>query len=100
MNLLEEKVAASPLVLVDFYADWCEPCKWVEPVLKELHDHYGSRLVLEKINIDSHPEIAAGLHVLSVPTLILFSGGAEKWRKRGFDTAPKMIAEIESVIED
>jgi thioredoxin 1 len=86
------------LTLTDYYADWCEPCKWLEPILEDLKKHFGDRVVVNKVNIDEQPEEASSLHILSVPTLILRLDGKEIWRKRGFDIAPKMIAEIESVV--
>ncbi|MBL0103249.1 MAG: thiol reductase thioredoxin [Bacteroidetes bacterium] len=84
------------LTLTDYYADWCEPCKWLEPILEELKKHFGDRIIIQKVNIDENAADAAALHILSVPTLILRRDGKEIWRKRGFDIAPKMINEIES----
>ena len=84
--------------LVDFYADWCEPCKWLEPILDEMKKHFGEKIIFEKVNIDEQPELAASLHILSVPTLILYKDDREVWRKRGFDIATKMIAEVENVV--
>jgi thioredoxin 1 len=84
-------------VLLDFYADWCEPCKWVIPILAEIEKHFGSKIKIEKVDIDANPEFAKNLHILSVPTLILFVNGKEAWRKRGFDAAEVMIRDIEDV---
>ena len=81
-------ISSEQPVLVDFYATWCEPCKWVEPVLDEIIKHFSGKIVLHKIDIDLHPEIARQHHILSVPTMVLFRSGEEVWRMRGFDTAP------------
>ena len=86
------------LVLVDFYADWCEPCKWAEPVIGEVIRHFDGKIILEKVNIDEQAEFAKGMHILSVPTFVLFDGGKEIWRARGFDIANVMIREIEEVL--
>jgi thioredoxin 1 len=87
------------LVLVDFYADWCEPCKWALPVIENVLKHFEGKILLEKCDIDAHPEIAAHYKVLSVPTFILFRNKQEIWRMRGFDIAPVMIRKINSAIE-
>lgn len=78
-------------VLVDFYADWCEPCKWALPVIEDVLSQLQGKIVLEKIDIDQSPEIAKSFHVMSVPTFVLFHNKEEVWRMRGFDTAPNLI---------
>jgi thioredoxin 1 len=80
--------------LIDFHATWCEPCKWVEPIVNDIVKHFEGKLSLEKIDIDEHPDLARELHVLSVPTIVLYKGNEELWRIRGFDTLPRMIAQI------
>jgi thioredoxin 1 len=86
-------------VLVDFYAEWCEPCKWVEPILDEVIGKFNGAVTLQKINIDEMPAIAQQHHVLSVPTLVLLQNDNEVWRMRGFDTAPKLFTTLKSYIE-
>ena len=83
-------------VMVDFYADWCEPCKWALPVIIE---HFKGKVLLEKINIDESPEIASEYKIMSVPTFILFKDKKEIWRMRGFDIAPVMIRKIEAALQ-
>ena len=65
-------------VVVDFWAPWCGPCKAVGRVLEELEAEHGGRLAFVKMNIDEYPQQAAGLGVLSIPTVILFDGGAAR----------------------
>ena len=89
--LLEKWISGSSIVLVDFYADWCEPCKWVVPILDDVGKHFKEKIKITKINIDEHAEIAKSLMILSVPTLILFVDKKEVWRMRGFDTSPSLI---------
>lgn len=86
-----EAILSGESVLVDFHAIWCEPCKWVEPVLDEVLKNFNGKIILHKVDIDQLPDVAREYHVLSVPTLILFKKGKEVWRMRGFDTAPMLI---------
>ena len=87
-------IDASNFVLVEFYADWCEPCKLVEPILNDIEEFFEGKLKLHLVDIDAHTELSRSFHVLSVPTLILFKGGKEVWRMRGFDAAPNLIRTI------
>jgi thioredoxin 1 len=98
MNLPDKFLKNRDLVMVDFYADWCEPCKWADPVMEQVLNGLGKKIDLEKIDIDQEPHTAKDFHVLSVPTFILFREGVEIWRMRGFDTAPKVIRQLEDVL--
>ncbi|HVE91213.1 MAG TPA: thioredoxin [Actinomycetota bacterium] len=70
-------------VLVDFWAEWCQPCHMLAPVLKELSDDLAGRMRVAKLNIDDHQEVAQRYNVRSIPTLILFSKGHEVARVSG-----------------
>jgi len=71
-------------VLVDFYADWCGPCKMAEPILEELSESYKDKISLVKINVDENQQTAGKFGVMSIPTTILFKGGSEVGRQVGF----------------
>ena len=71
-EVLEHK--ATP-VLVDFWAEWCGPCKAIAPVLEELSSEYGSQLKITKVNVDESPELAQQFQVRSIPTLLIFKEG-------------------------
>lgn len=73
-----------------FSAEWCEPCKWAEPIVKDVINQSSPKISLEKIDIDAHVDKAREHHILSVPTLVLFKDGKEVWRMRGFDTAENL----------
>ena len=90
--------ASNDYVIVDFYADWCEPCKWALPIMEDVIKHFNGKITLEKVNIDEQPELAASLHIMSVPTFILYRKREEIWRMRGFDIAPAMIRKISEVL--
>ncbi len=79
-----EIIKSHPFVLVDFYADWCEPCKWLDEILQEVANHFGDRIKIVKINTEKNKEIAEALTIKSVPTLLLFKEGIQIWRYKGF----------------
>lgn len=70
-------------VLVDFYADWCVPCKMLAPVVEAVAEEFGDELLVGKLNIDENMKIAENYRVMNIPTLIFFRGGKEVNRAVG-----------------
>ena len=77
-NFETEVLASAGTVLVDFSAVWCGPCKKLEPIVHEIAAEYGERLKVVKVDVDHAPGTAARFGVLSIPTLMIFSGGKVK----------------------
>lgn len=77
-------------VLVDFYADWCAPCRAMKPVLEDLKAQMGEELSIFKIDVDKNQAIAERFAIRSIPTLILFKNGEPVWRKSGMASSVEL----------
>lgn len=86
----ETRVIKSKLpVLVDFWAQWCNPCKVAGPVLEEISKEQKDKLVVAKVNVDENPLTSQKYSVMSIPTVVLFKGGVEMGRQTGFSSKEK-----------
>jgi len=74
-NFESEVLKADKLVLVDFWAEWCGPCKMIAPILEQVAEEYKDRLILAKLDVEENQNIAMQYAVRSIPTLMLFKGG-------------------------
>lgn len=83
METFNDVISDDRLVLVDFFATWCQPCKMMHPVLEQLKAELGDRLRIIKVDVDKNGPTAAGYQIQSVPTLMLVRGGKVLWRQSG-----------------
>ena len=82
-NFKEEVLNSEKPVLVDFFADWCGPCKMMAPIVEELATELDGKVKVGKINVDENSDIAVEYNVMSIPTLIVFKNGKEEKRLVG-----------------
>ena len=94
-DTFEQSIDGEVPVLVDFWAEWCAPCRAVAPILEEIAREKAGELRVLKLNVDENPQVAARLGILSIPTLILFSKGREKARVVGARAKEQLLREIE-----
>ncbi|PIE31486.1 MAG: thioredoxin [Ilumatobacter coccineus] len=81
-------------VLVDFWAEWCTPCKKIAPILEELANELGDQIVIAKIDIDDHPDIAMRYQIMSVPTLAVFQGGELRKKMVGAKGKSALLSDL------
>ena len=83
MERFEDLITSNIPVLVDFFAEWCGPCKAMKPILEGLKGIKGEKVRIVKVDVDKHKEIAAYYQIQSVPTLMIFKDGKQLWRQSG-----------------
>ena len=89
-STFSEIINSSTPTLVDFYADWCGPCKMMKPILEELKSAVGEKAKIIKIDVDKNPQVASAYKIQGGPTLIIFNDGQIKWRQSGFVSAQNL----------
>ncbi len=94
-----ESVSGSPVpIIIDFWAEWCGPCKMIAPVLEEIASDWDGRLAVGKLNVDDNPETARKYEVLSIPTLLIFVDGDIRKRLVGAKGKTQLLQELAEFI--
>ncbi|MCU1430088.1 MAG: thioredoxin [Actinomycetia bacterium] len=95
----DESVGSADVpVIVDFWAEWCGPCKMISPVLEEIAKEHDGKLQVAKLNVDDNPEIARRFDVMSIPTLLVFTDGQVKRRLVGAKGKAQLLEELSEFI--
>jgi thioredoxin 1 len=94
MTSFTEIINQNKPVLVDFFAEWCGPCKMMSPILKEVKDILGDKVSIIKIDVDKNQSLAAKYQVRGVPTLLLYKKGEQMWKQSGVVQKNDLIAVI------
>jgi len=97
-NFEKEVYEADVPVLVDFYADWCGPCKAMSPVVEALAEEYAGKIKVGKINVDNNQDIAMKYGVMSIPTFIFFKDGKNVSKTVGMQTKRELVNAIEALL--
>ena len=97
MSSFQDLIKGEKPILVDFYADWCAPCKAMNPILKSVKSKMGDQIKILKINVDKNQAVANKFNVRGIPTFILFQSNEIKWRKSGLLEENVLLEELEKI---
>lgn len=93
----EEIINNEKPTLIDFYADWCGPCKALAPIIQEVKDELGDKARVIKINIDKNPELSTKLGIQSIPALKIYKAGKMMWSGVGMQSKHFLVSKIEEL---
>jgi thioredoxin 1 len=99
MNNFEEHIQGDKPVVVDFFTEWCGPCKMMAPVLAQVKEQIGDRATVLKMDIDKNRHYAEIYGIQAVPTLIIFKGGKVLWRHSGVTPANDILKQLNFILK-
>jgi thioredoxin 1 len=97
-NFKKEVLEADNIVIVDFWAPWCGPCKMISPILDEIAAEYGDKVKICKVNTDKNPELSSQFNIASIPYVIFFKGGKQAETFVGFKAKQAIKGIIDSIL--
>lgn len=95
----KELIASGKPVVIDFWAEWCGPCRMVSPIIDELHNEYGDRVVIGKMDVDNNDEVVSQFGVRNIPTVVFLKDGKMVDKIVGATTKDKFVAKIEALLK-
>ena len=98
MSDFNEIINSDKPTLVDFYANWCGPCKMMTPIIEETKTKLGDKATVLKVNVDENKEVSIKYGIRSIPTLVLVQKGQPIWRQSGVVQSSKLVEEVEKVV--
>jgi len=99
-NFVKEVIGCEKLVMVDFWAPWCVPCKVIAPTVDKIAEEHSGRIKVAKANIDDDPSLATELSIFNIPTIVFFKKGVEHSRLIGVNTKEAIEAKIEKIASE
>jgi len=97
-SFTEDVINSDKLVLVDFWAEWCGPCRMVSPILDEIGAEYADKLEIVKVNVDEEPHLAAEYQITGIPAMKVFQNGKVIREMVGAKPKPALLADLEGLI--
>ncbi len=97
-NFDESVLRAEKLVLIDFWAEWCGPCRMLTPIMEELSAEYEGKVIIGKIDVDNNPDVCSKYGIRNIPTVLFFKNGEIVEKQVGAAPKNAIIAKIESLI--
>lgn len=91
----QELISSDVPLLIDFYADWCGPCRVLSPIIQDIKNDLGEQIKVVKIDVDANQSLSTNLEVMSIPTIMIYKKGELLWRAAGVQTKQAILKQLE-----